>query len=148
MEEEVKNFDERLEALLLHVPNMAQPSVPVGDSEADNVLARSWGEPKTFDFTPAPHWQLGENLDIIDFERGVKLSGSRFYVLKGLGAKLHRALINLMLELHTNEHGYREVYPPYMVKKECMILDFLLMQAVMFRKRSKVSGKQPVNSKI
>ena len=121
VEEEVKGFDERLEALLLHVPNMVQPSVPVGDSEADNVLARSWGEPKTFDFTPAPHWQLGENLDIIDFERGVKLSGSRFYVLKGLGAKLQRALINLMLELHTTEHGYREAYPPYMVKKECMV---------------------------
>jgi seryl-tRNA synthetase len=121
LEEAVKSFDEQLEALLLHVPNMAQPSVPVGDSEADNVLVRSWGEPKTFDFTPAPHWQLGESLDIIDFERGVKLSGSRFYVLKGLGAKMQRALINFMLDLHTTGHGYREAYPPYMVKRECMV---------------------------
>ncbi|MFH0942196.1 MAG: serine--tRNA ligase, partial [Chloroflexota bacterium] len=79
------------------------------------------GEPKSFSFTPAPHWQLGEALDIIDFERGVKISGSRFYVLKGQGAKLQRALINFMLNLHTTEHGYHEIYPPFMVKRECLV---------------------------
>ncbi|MFH0941577.1 MAG: serine--tRNA ligase, partial [Chloroflexota bacterium] len=94
LEELGKNLDEQVGALLLHVPNMPQPSVPVGSGEADNVLVRSWGEPKSFSFTPAPHWQLGEALNIIDFSRGVKISGSRFYVLKGQGAKLQRALIN------------------------------------------------------
>jgi len=121
LEEIVKNLDEQVGDMLLHVPNMAQPSVPKGSSEADNVTVRSWGEPKSFSFTPAPHWQLGEALDIIDFERGVKISGSRFYVLKGQGAKLQRALINFMLNLHTTEHGYREIYPPFMVKKQCLV---------------------------
>ncbi|MFA5317703.1 MAG: serine--tRNA ligase [Dehalococcoidales bacterium] len=121
LEEIVKNLDEQVGDMLLHVPNMAQPSVPKGSSEADNVTVRSWGEPKSFSFTPAPHWQLGETLDIIDFERGVKISGSRFYVLKGQGAKLQRALINFMLNLHTTEHGYREIYPPFMVKKQCLV---------------------------
>jgi seryl-tRNA synthetase len=120
-EEEVRNLDTRLEALLLQVPNIPQPTVPVGDGEADNVLLRCWGEPGRFDFEPAPHWKLGEALGIIDFDRGVKLSGSRFYVLKGLGARLQRALISLMLELHTTEHGFQEIYPPFMVKKECML---------------------------
>ncbi|MCD5412783.1 MAG: serine--tRNA ligase, partial [Dehalococcoidia bacterium] len=82
---------------------------------------RSWGEPKSFDFEPAPHWKLGESLGIIDFDRGVKLSGTRFYVLKGLGARLQRGLISFMLDLHTTEHGYQEVYPPFMVKRECMV---------------------------
>ena len=105
---------------MLQLPNIPHPTVPVGKDENDNVVVRSWGEPKTFDFEPAPHWKLGESLGIIDFERGVKLSGSRFYVLKGLGARLQRALISFMLDLHTREHGYQEVYPPFMVKRECM----------------------------
>jgi seryl-tRNA synthetase len=121
LEEEVRSLDEQLEALLLQVPNIPHPTVPVGDSEGDNVVVRSWGEAKSFDFEPAPHWKLGESLGIIDFERGVKLSGTRFYVLKGLGARLQRALISLMLDLHTLEHGYQEVYPPFMVKRECMV---------------------------
>jgi seryl-tRNA synthetase len=79
------------------------------------------GEARKFDFSPRPHWELGESLGIIDFERGVKLSGSRFYVLKGLGARLQRALISFMLDLHVNEHGYTEMYPPFMVKRECMV---------------------------
>ncbi len=120
-EEIVRDLDERLEALLLQVPNIVDPSVPVGESEADNVVVRTWGEPKQFDFTPKPHWGLGEALGIIDFERGVKLSGSRFYVLKGLGARLQRALITFMLDRHTSAHGYQEVYPPFMVKRECMV---------------------------
>jgi seryl-tRNA synthetase len=121
LEEEIRSLDEQIEALLLQVPNIPHPSTPVGKSEDDNPVVRSWGEPKSFDFKPAPHWKLGENLNIIDFERGVKLAGSRFYVLKGLGAKLQRAIISFMLDLHTTEHGYQEVYPPFMVKRECMV---------------------------
>ena len=121
LEDEVRNLDNQLEELLLQVPNIPHSSVPVGEDETDNVAVRSWGEAKKFDFEPAPHWKLGESLDIIDFDRGVKLSGSRFYVLKGLGARLQRALISFMLDLHTSEHGYQEVYLPFMVKRECMV---------------------------
>ena len=121
LEETVRGIEQKLNDLLLQVPNIPDASVPVGKDEADNIVLRQWGEPKTFDFDPAPHWTLGESLDIIDFERGVKLSGSRFYVLKGLGARLQRALIAFMLDLHTGEHGYQEIYPPFMVKQECMV---------------------------
>jgi seryl-tRNA synthetase len=121
LEEEVKRLDNQIEELLLQVPNIPHPTTPIGKDESDNILVRSWGEPKRFNFEPAPHWKLGEALDIIDFERGVKLSGTRFYVLKGLGARLQRAIIAFMLDLHTTEHGYNEVYPPFMVKRECMV---------------------------
>jgi len=121
LEEQVRQLDAQLGELLLQVPNVLHPAVPVGSGEEDNVVVRTWGEPKDFDFTPAPHWKLGESLGIIDFERGVKLSGTRFYVLKGLGARLQRSLISFMLDLHTTEHGYQEVYPPFMVKRECMV---------------------------
>ncbi len=120
-EEEVRSLDKQLEELLLQVPNIPHSSVPIGTDEKDNVMVRSWGEPRSFDFEPAPHWKLGESLGIIDFERGVKLSGTRFYVLKGLGARLQRAIISFMLDLHTTEHGYSEIYPPFMVKRECMV---------------------------
>jgi len=121
LEEEVRLRDTELEERLLRVPNIPHSSVPSGKDESDNVLVRSWGELPSFDFQPAPHWQLGESLDIIDFERGVKLSGSRFYVLKGIGARLQRALISFMLDLHSIGHGYQEVYLPFMVKRESMI---------------------------
>jgi len=121
LEEKLRKLDKGLEELLLQVPNIPQPSVPAGQDEKDNVVGRSWGEPRGFDFEPTPHWKLGESLGIIDFERGVKLSGSRFYVLKGPGARLQRALISFMLDFHTAEHGYQEVYPPFMVKRECMV---------------------------
>lgn len=120
LEAEVRSLDKQLAELLLQVPNIPQSSVPLGKDEADNVLLRSWGELPSFDFTPAPHWKLGESLGIIDFERGVKLSGTRFYLLKGLGARLQRAIISFMLDLHTTKHGYQEVYPPFMVKRECV----------------------------
>ncbi|MFC1901534.1 serine--tRNA ligase [Chloroflexota bacterium] len=120
-EETVRRLDEKLEEFLLQVPNIPQPDVPVGQDESGNVVLRSWGEPKKLSFEPAPHWQLGEALNIIDFDRGSKLSGTRFYVLKGLGARLQRALIAFMLDLHTTKHGYQEIYPPFMVKKECMV---------------------------
>ena len=121
LEEEVRNLDKQLEELLLQVPNIPHPTVPAGKDERDNVVVRSWGEPRSLDFPPAPHWKLGESLGIIDFDRGVKLSGTRFYVLKGAGAHLQRAIISFMLDLHTTEHGYQEVYPPFMVKRECMV---------------------------
>ncbi|MFC1958854.1 serine--tRNA ligase [Chloroflexota bacterium] len=121
LEDEVRGLDAELEDLLLQVPNIPHPSVPLGKGESDNVVVRSWGDLPGFDFKPVPHWQLGESLGIIDFDRGVKISGSHFYVLKGLGARLQRALIAFMLDLHTNEHGYLEVYLPFMVKRESMI---------------------------
>ena len=121
LEEKLRVVEEKLYEDLLWVPNMPHPKVPVGKDETENVVVRTWGEPREFDFEPLPHWELGERLGIIDFERGVKISGSRFYVLKGLGAKLQRALINWMLDVHINEHGYTEVYPPYLVRRECLI---------------------------
>lgn len=110
----------KLDSLMLDLPNMPRPDVPLGASERDNVVVRSWGEPRELPFKPLPHWELGERLGIIDFQQGVKLSGTRFYVLKGLGARLQRALISLMLDVHLEEHGYTEVYLPSMVKRECM----------------------------
>jgi seryl-tRNA synthetase len=110
-----------MEGYLLRLPNIPNPTVPVGKDATGNIVVRSWGEPRTFAFTPQPHWELAEKLDIIDFQRGVKLSGTRFYVLKGLGSRLQRALINFMLDLHVKEHGYKEIYPPFMVKRECLV---------------------------
>jgi seryl-tRNA synthetase len=110
-----------LDALLLELPNLPHPSVPVGKDESENVVLREEGRKRSYDFSPKPHWDLGTALDIIDFERGVKISGTRFYVLKGWGARLQRALITLMLDLHTQKHGYLEIYPPYMVRRECLV---------------------------
>ena len=121
LEEEVKNLDVKLTDLLLQMPNIPGPQVPIGKDSSENVVVRSWGEPKKLPFTPKPHWELGESLGIIDFERGVKLSGTRFYILRGLGARLQRAVIAYMLDLHTLQHGYKEIYPPFMVKKECLV---------------------------
>ncbi len=121
LESEVEEIEGKLEDLLLRLPNIPDASVPVGQDETGNVVVRSWGELPRFGFPPRPHWELGESLDIIDFARGVKLSGSRFYLLKGAGALLQRALITFMLDLHVREHGYTEIYPPFMVRRECMI---------------------------
>ena len=121
LDEQVKSTDEQLNDLLLRVPNIPHPSVPEGKDESENRIVRSWGEAREFDFKPRPHWELGEQLGIIDFGRGVKLSGTRFYVLRGLGAHLQRALISFMLDLHIEEHGYTEMYLPFMVKQECMV---------------------------
>ena len=121
LEEEVTKLDVRLTNLLLQMPNIPNPKVPVGKDSSENVVLRSWGEIKKLPFDPKPHWELGESLGIIDFERGVKLSGTRFYILRGLGARLQRAIIAFMLDLHTTKHDYREIYPPFMVKKECLV---------------------------
>ncbi len=120
LQQQTKEAKAKLDSLLLELPNMPHPGVPVGANEGDNVVVRSWGTPKELSFKPLPHWELGERLGIIDFQQGVKLSGTRFYVLKGLGARLQRALISFMLDVHLNEHGYTEVYLPAMVKRECM----------------------------
>jgi seryl-tRNA synthetase len=113
--------DERLSQALLEMPNLPDPSVPVGPDETCNVVVSQVGEPPAFAFEPQPHWDLGTALDLIDFERGVKLSGTRFYLLKGAGARLQRALIAWMLDVHTQQHGYTEIYPPYMVRAQALV---------------------------
>lgn len=119
LDAQVKELEQRLTALLYQIPNMLHPSVPDGESEADNVVVRQEGEPRVFDFPPKPHWDLGPELGIIDFESGIKIAGSRFYVLKNYGARLQRALIQFMLDLHVHEHGLEEVYPPFVAKEVC-----------------------------
>ncbi len=118
---ELAGIEERLNALVLEVPNLPAESVPVGKDESENVVTRTWGTPRAFDFEPKPHWDLGTALGIVDFERGVKISGTRFYVLLGAGARLQRALIAWMLDLHVQRHGYTEVYPPYLVRGDCLV---------------------------
>jgi seryl-tRNA synthetase len=111
----------KLDELLLELPNLPHPSVPVGKDDSENKVVREEGAKRAFDFQLQPHWDLGTKLGIIDFERGVKISGSRFYLLKSWGARLQRALITYMLDLHTQKHGYVEIYPPYMVRRECLV---------------------------
>jgi seryl-tRNA synthetase len=110
----------RLREILTSLPNLPHASVPVGTSAEDNVEARRWGTPPRFDFKPKPHWELGEELGVLDLGRAAKLSGARFAVYWALGARLERALANFMLDLHTREHGYTEVLPPYLVNSESM----------------------------
>jgi seryl-tRNA synthetase len=120
LDDEARELDEELTNLLLRVPNLPHESVPVGKDESENRVLREWGEKPSFDFEPQPHWEIGENLGIIDFARGAKLSGSGFPVYAGAGAKLQRTLIQFMLDLHIQKHGYREVYPPFLVNRETM----------------------------
>jgi seryl-tRNA synthetase len=121
LQQQTREAKAGLDSLLLELPNIPHPSVPLGEGAADNVVVRTWGKPTKFAFEPLPHWELGEKLGIIDFQQGVKLAGTRFYVLKGLGAHLQRALISFMLDVHVRENGYKEIYPPFMVKRECMV---------------------------
>jgi seryl-tRNA synthetase len=121
LDAEANGVEAELNGLLLQVPNIPLEHVPVAPDESGNVVQAEYGTKRQFDFTPKPHWELAENLGIIDFERGVKISGSRFYVLRGDGARLQRALITWMLDLHINEHGYQEVYPPYLVLEEMLV---------------------------
>ncbi|MDD4334063.1 MAG: serine--tRNA ligase [Desulfotomaculaceae bacterium] len=120
-DEEIKVVEGRLQEILLDIPNIPHESVPVGVDAADNPVVREWGKPRDFGFSPRPHWEIGENLNILDFERGGKVTGARFCFYKGLGAKLERALISFMLDLHTSEHGYTEIFPPFMVNRDSMI---------------------------
>ena len=121
LEQEVQDLEQQANTMLLDLPNLPAPGVPPGEGEEDNVEVRRWGDVPTFDFTPLPHWDLAEQLGIIDFQRGVKLSGSRFFTMFGAGAKLERALISWMLDLHTREHGYTEVMLPLIVKQESLV---------------------------
>jgi seryl-tRNA synthetase len=115
-----EEYDVRLQQILVGIPNIPHPSVPVGRTADDNVEVRRWGKPPKFDFTPKPHWEIGEQLGVLDLERAAKISGARFAVYWDLGARLERALANFMLDLHTREHGYTEVLPPYMVNSDSM----------------------------
>ena len=126
--DEIKALDEagaglsgELTDILIAIPNMLDETVPAGKDEKDNIVVRSWGEKPEFSFAPKPHYDLGVDMGILDFERGVKISGTRFYVYKGLAAKLERAIISFMLDLHTREHGYTEVFGPFIVNDDSMI---------------------------
>ena len=118
---EVADVEAKLNDLLLYVPNLPDESVPVGKDETENVVIKQWGKLRQFDFQPVPHWEIGERLGMIDFARGVKISGPRFYVLKGMLARMERAIVDFMIEIHTREHGYTEVAPPYLVRRDSMI---------------------------
>lgn len=120
MESDVKQYDERLEELLWTIPNIPHESVPVGDSDADNVEIRRWGDVRKFDFEIKPHWDIGVELGILDFEAASRVTGSRFTFYKGLGCRLERSLISFMMDLHTEKHGYTEVFPPFMVHRRSM----------------------------
>lgn len=120
LESELRNIESVYQDLLLRIPNLPYSAVPYGKDESENVVIRQEGEKKEFPFTPRSHWEIGEALDIIDFKRGVKISGARFYVLKGLGAKLERALISWMIELHIQKHGYTEIFPPFLINRASM----------------------------
>ena len=119
-DEELKQLEEKLQFFLLTIPNLPHDTTPIGLSENDNVQVRSWGEPRKLPFEAKPHWDLGEDLGILDFECGAKITGARFTLYRGAGARLERALINLMLDLHTETHGYLEVLPPFMVNRDSM----------------------------
>ena len=121
LDQELKSTEETLDSMLLDLPNLPGKDVPDGSNDADNVVIRTVQSPRIFDFDPMPHWDIGERLGILDFQRGVKLSGSRFYILLGQGAALERALINFMLDFHTQQHGYLETQVPAVVRKEIMV---------------------------
>jgi seryl-tRNA synthetase len=120
LDQDTAGCDEQMRQLLAGIPNLTRDEVPVGKSEADNVTVKLWGELPTFGFLPKPHWELGESLGILDLERAAKLSGARFAVYMGAGARLERALISFMLDLHTTKHGYTEVLPPFMVNSKSL----------------------------
>lgn len=120
LDDQIRALEEKIETVTLTLPNLPHESVPKGASEDENIEVRKWGTPPVFDYEPLAHWDIGVQLDILDFERAAKLSGARFTVYKGAGARLERALINFMLDLHVEKHGYREIFPPFMVTAECM----------------------------
>jgi seryl-tRNA synthetase len=121
LDKELKTAEARLQEILLTIPNMPADDVPVGKDDSDNPVVRTWKEPTKFDFEPQAHWDIGERLGILDFERASKVSGARFTFYKGLGARLERSLYCFMLDVHTEKHGYKEMLPPYIVNKDSMI---------------------------
>ncbi|ALP36679.1 serine--tRNA ligase [Paenibacillus sp. IHB B 3084] len=120
LDEQVRELEVQIDELVMSIPNIPNESVPVGASEEDNVEIRRWSEPREFSFTPKAHWELAQELDILDFEAAAKVTGSRFTFYKGLGARLERALINFMMDLHSSEHGYEEMLPPYIVNRDSL----------------------------
>jgi len=120
MDDQIKALEADMEGIARWIPNIPHPSVPVGSDESANEEVKRWGDPKAPEFKPLPHWQIGESLGMIDLKRASKLSGSHFSLFTGLGARLERALINFMLDIHVNEHGYSEVAPPFIVRRECL----------------------------
>jgi len=120
MDSEISEIEARLSDILLNIPNIPHSSVPVGKDESANQVLRYWGEQRKFDFEPVPHWELATALDIIDFDRGSKIAGSGFILYKGLGARLERSLLNWMIDVHTSEHGYKEVFPPFLINRKSM----------------------------
>jgi len=120
LDNDIRQLEDELNRLMLEIPNIPHESVPVGKDETENKLIRSWGEPRRFDFEPKSHDEIGVGLGIMDFERAAKISGARFVVMKHWGAKLERALVNFMLDVHTSEHGYTEVFPPFLVNRASM----------------------------
>ncbi|SKC92125.1 serine--tRNA ligase [Maledivibacter halophilus] len=121
LDSKLKNIEEEIKQKLLTIPNTPHKDTPVGNSDEDNLLIKTWREPTKFDFEEKAHWDVGTDLGILDFERASKITGTRFTVYKGLGAKLERALINFMLDIHTGEHGFEEILPPFMVNRDSMI---------------------------
>jgi len=121
LDDELREVQTRVEQLALEIPNLPDPSTPEGTTEEDNLIVREWGQPRQFDFEPRPHWEIAVNLGIIDFERATKIAGANFEVFKGAGARLRQALINFMLDLHTQEHGYTEVAPPILARRDSLI---------------------------
>jgi seryl-tRNA synthetase len=120
LDAELRTVEAAFEDAMLRIPNIPEPDVPVAPDDSGNSVVKECGARPVFDFQPRPHWEIGEKLGIIDFERGVKLSGSRFYLLKGAGARLQRALTDWFIDVHVAEHGYEEIYPPFMVRSDCM----------------------------
>jgi seryl-tRNA synthetase len=121
LDAQIKEVDGQIDELLLTIPNTPHESVPEGDSDTDNLEVRRWGEPLKFDFEVKPHWEIGESLGILDFATAARVTGARFIFYKGAGARLERALVNFMLDLHTEKHGYSEVFPPFMVHRNSMV---------------------------
>ncbi|KEO76151.1 MULTISPECIES: serine--tRNA ligase [Paenibacillus] len=120
LDEQVRELEVQIDELVMSIPNIPNGTVPVGASEEDNVEIRRWSEPREFSFKPKAHWELAQDLDILDFEAAAKVTGSRFTFYKGLGARLERALINFMMDLHSSEHGYEEMLPPYIVNRDSL----------------------------
>jgi len=121
LDHELNEIEDKLQHILLSIPNVPHDSVPVGEDEDDNVLDRKWGDVPTFSYEPQPHWDIATGLGILDFEKAAKVTGSRFVFYKGLGARLERALLNFMMDLHSDEHGYEEILPPYIINRASMI---------------------------
>lgn len=121
LDQKLRDLNDRITNFLMEIPNVPSEKVPIGKNDSDNIVVRSWGKPREFDFNPKAHWDIGENLGILDFATAAKVTGTRFTFYKGDGARLERALVNFMLDLHTEKHGYVEVFPPFMVHRDSMI---------------------------